>query len=219
MTTSAITPTDNISAAKSSGTSTKAYDPAAAQDSFMQLLVAQLTNQDPMNPMDNAQMTSQIAQINTVTGIQELNGTVAAISQQMGAWQSMQGTALVGRDVMVAGSTLTRLDDTGRGAFEMPRSATNVQVQVMSAAGNVIDTVNLGNKPAGQHRFEVDLTGKQNLGSLRFNVTATDAAGKTVATTPLMLDRVDSVTQKDGVLSLNLASKGAVGYGDVKAFY
>jgi flagellar basal-body rod modification protein FlgD len=219
MTTSAITPTDSIRTAGPDGKATKAYDPAAAQDSFMQLLVAQLTNQDPMNPMDNAEMTSQIAQINTVTGIQELNGTVAAISQQMSAWQSMQGTSLVGRDVMVSGNTLAQVDGTGRGAFDMPRSATNVQVQVMSAAGSVIDTVNLGNKAAGQHRFEVDLSGKQNLGSLRFNVTATDAAGQTVATTPLMLDRVDSVSQKDGALSLNLARKGTVGYGDVKAFY
>ena len=52
---------------------TTANDSAAAQDRFLKLLVAQLNNQDPMTPMDNAQMTSQIAQINTVTGIQQLN--------------------------------------------------------------------------------------------------------------------------------------------------
>ena len=53
-------------------------DPAAAQDRFLKLLVAQLNNQDPMNPLDNAQMTSQMAQINTVTGIQQLNQTMAS---------------------------------------------------------------------------------------------------------------------------------------------
>lgn len=59
----------------STNTKANANDPAAAQDRFLKLLVAQLNNQDPMNPLDNAQMTSQIAQINTVTGIQQLNQT------------------------------------------------------------------------------------------------------------------------------------------------
>ncbi len=49
------------------------------QDRFMSLLVAQIRNQDPLNPMDNAQMTSQIAQINTVAGIERLNKTVGDI--------------------------------------------------------------------------------------------------------------------------------------------
>ena len=62
--------TNVTSATDSSGTKANAAtDPAAAQDRFLKLLVAQLNNQDPMNPLDNAQMTSQIAQINTVTGI------------------------------------------------------------------------------------------------------------------------------------------------------
>ena len=77
----------------------------AAQDRFLKLLVAQLNNQDPMNPLDNAQMTSQIAQINTVTGIQQLNQTMESMSAQFNSLQVMQGTALIGRNVMTEGST------------------------------------------------------------------------------------------------------------------
>ena len=74
-----ITSATAAASATTSTSTTKAdaaTDPAAAQDRFLKLLVAQLNNQDPMNPLDNAQMTSQIAQINTVTGIQQLNETV-----------------------------------------------------------------------------------------------------------------------------------------------
>ncbi len=70
-----------------------------AQDRFLKLLVAQLNNQDPMNPMDNAQMTSQMAQINTVTGIQQVNETLKSLGAQFTAMQVLQGSSMVGHDV------------------------------------------------------------------------------------------------------------------------
>ena len=75
-----------------------------SQDRFLKLLVAQLNNQDPMNPMDNAQMTSQMAQINTVSGIQELNATMKSMATQ---FQScvMQGASMIGHDVLLKSNT------------------------------------------------------------------------------------------------------------------
>ncbi len=88
-------------------TSTAASDANASQDRFLKLLVAQLNNQDPMNPMDNAQMTSQMAQINTVTGIQQVNETLKSMATQFSSLQVMQGTSMVGRDVLIQGNTLS----------------------------------------------------------------------------------------------------------------
>ncbi|MDU7587295.1 MAG: flagellar hook capping FlgD N-terminal domain-containing protein, partial [Acidovorax sp.] len=110
-------------------------DPAAMQDRFLKLLVAQLTNQDPMNPLDNAQMTSQMAQINTVTGIQQLNQTMASMAAQFNSLQVMQGTALVGRSVLTEGSTVTIDDKTGKGGFELASAATSVKVEIVNANG------------------------------------------------------------------------------------
>ncbi|MEZ5703718.1 MAG: flagellar hook capping FlgD N-terminal domain-containing protein, partial [Burkholderiaceae bacterium] len=87
-------------------TSNNATDPEASQDRFLKLLVAQINNQDPLNPMDNAQMTTQMAQINTVSGIQELNATLKGMAAQMTAAQSLQGASLIGRDVLMDGDTL-----------------------------------------------------------------------------------------------------------------
>jgi flagellar basal-body rod modification protein FlgD len=75
------------STSTSASSSSSSSDMNAAQDRFLKLLVAQLNNQDPMNPMDNAQMTSQMAQINTVTGIQQVNDTLKSMAEQFTAMQ------------------------------------------------------------------------------------------------------------------------------------
>ena len=79
---------------------------AGSQDRFLKLLVTQLKYQDPLSPMDNAQLTSQIAQINTVTGIATLNTSVQTLSTQFLQMQSLQGATLLGKDVIVAGNRL-----------------------------------------------------------------------------------------------------------------
>jgi len=66
---------------------------ADVQDRFMTLLVTQMKNQDPLNPMDNAQVTSQMAQLATVTGIDKLNDTMAALISSVQVGQSYQPPA------------------------------------------------------------------------------------------------------------------------------
>src|SRR3954467_11497534 len=107
----AATGTGNTGAAGgAAGTSSASSTAQAAQDAadrFLKLLVAQMQNQDPLNPMDNAQVTSQMAQINTATGIDKLNATAQGLSAQFIQLQAMQGASLVGRDVIVAGNKLS----------------------------------------------------------------------------------------------------------------
>ena len=87
--------TSNRSGTTTAGTSTSGTSDAGSADRFLKLLVAQMQNQDPLNPMDNAQVTSQMAQINTVNGIEKLNTTVQGLSGQFMQMQAMQGAALV----------------------------------------------------------------------------------------------------------------------------
>ena len=106
---------------------------AARQDRFLKLLVAQLNSQDPMNPMDNAQMTSQIAQLNTVTGIEDLNKTVGSVLSQMSSMQALQGATMVGHDVLVPGSKLSVADGVATGVFDLAVPADNVTVEIRTA--------------------------------------------------------------------------------------
>ena len=194
-----------------------ATDPAAAQDRFLKLLVAQLNNQDPMNPLDNAQMTSQIAQINTVTGIQQLNQTMASMATQFNSLQVMQGTTLIGRNVMTEGSTLAVADKVGKGGFELASPATSVKVDVLNASGQVIETVDLGAKAVGRHTFEWDASGYTgSTEGLQFRITAANGSTK-IASTSLALSKVTAAGAEDGQLKLTLANGKTISYSDIKA--
>ncbi|MBU1357354.1 MAG: flagellar hook assembly protein FlgD [Gammaproteobacteria bacterium] len=209
----------NITSSSDAG-SVSASSSTEAQDRFLKLLVAQLSNQDPMNPMDNAQMTSQIAQINTVTGIQQLNDTMKSMASQMSAMQVLQAGNLVGHNVLAEGNKLTFAADgqTAVGAIELAGAAKNVQVQVTTPGGQVIDTVQLGPLAAGQHGFTLDAAAYPSDMQLQFKVTATDAKGDAVTTTSLMRDQVVAVGNgTDGTLSLTLLNAGATPYASVRA--
>lgn len=186
-----------------------------AQDRFLKLLVAQLNNQDPMNPMDNAEMTSQIAQINTVTGIQQLNTTVKSMAEQFGAMQMLQSSSLVGREVLTEGNAMTRVDNSASGVFELADAATSVKVEVVTPGGVVLDTLQLGALGSGSHGFSWDASQYTN-SDLRFKVTATNN-GDAVGSTTYMRDKVLLVGMEGGALSLELQANGPVAYNKIKA--
>ena len=185
-------------ASASSGTTV-----AATQANFLKLLVAQLNNQDPMNPMDNAQMTTQMAQLNMVSGIDKLNATVQTMADQFSSLQAMQGASLVGQTVLVNGSSLPLTAGAGNGAFTLANNADAVSVQVLNAGGQVIDTIKLGAQTAGQHPFTWNTTDYAKQTDLTFNVVAT-AAGQSVAATPLMQSKVVSANPTGTGLTLSL---------------
>ena len=115
---SALNSSQTVSTLAPAGNATTAASDAnASQDRFLKLLVAQLNNQDPMNPMDNAQMTSQMAQINTVTGIQQVNETLKSMATQFSGMQVLQGANMVGHDVMVESNTLSRVAGVASGCL------------------------------------------------------------------------------------------------------
>ncbi len=205
-----LSPIDAASRAGTAGTTASRQD-ADAQDRFLKLLVAQMKNQDPLNPLDNAQVTSQMAQIQTVSGIERLNTTVESL-------QALQGASLVGRDVVVEGNVLSANDEgLMQGGFDLASPADGVQVEVLSRAGVVIDTIDLGAQGGGRHGFEwVPAAGVDATLGERFRVVANSGA-TAVAATPLMRDRVDAVSAGD-TLTLELRHAGSVPYAAVKAF-
>ncbi len=214
--TSATTASTATTATPSSGTATTAADTTASQDRFLKLLVAQLNNQDPMNPMDNAQMTSQMAQINTVTGIQQVNETLKGMATQFTSLQVLQGSSMVGHDVLLAGNTLTRSAGVASGAVDLAGNADAVKVDILSPAGQVLDTLNFGSLGAGRHSFDWDASSYVGTGEPSFRVTAT-LGGQPVATTSLARDTVVSVGSESGVMTVQLQGRGAVPYDSVKA--
>jgi flagellar basal-body rod modification protein FlgD len=197
-------------------TSTSSTADAGSQDRFLKLLVTQLQNQDPLSPMDNAELTSQIAQINTVSGIATLNTSVQGLSSQFLQMQTLQGASLVGKDVIVPGNKLDIADGVAQGGFEITSAADAVKVEVLSPAGKVLDTMNLGAQSSGVHSFDWAANTYTNTDNLTFRVTATSGA-TTLTSTALMRDKVDAVSTSGDALTLELDRSGTVAYSAVKA--
>ena len=214
-----INTTSNINSATGLSTATSGAGQTSAQeqsDRFLKLLVAQLNNQDPMNPMDNAQMTSQMAQINTVSGIQQLNETMKSMSSQFTAMQVLQGASMVGREVLTEGNTLSVKNGVGKGSLDLGGKADNITVQVMSPSGQALGALNLGAMAAGRHNFEWDASSYSGADSPTFTVTAT-LGGKPVTATPLARSAIESVSTTNAALSLTLKTGATVAYDAIKA--
>lgn len=194
----------------------KKADPGS-EDRFLKLLVAQMQNQDPLNPLDNAQVTSQMAQINTVSGVEKLNKTVTGLTAQFLQMQTLQGAALVGRDVTVAGNRMNIGSDVGQGAFQLASDASASKVEVLRPDGTVMDTLQLGPQKAGRVNFEWAAKGADAQSDIRFRVVATNNAAPVVAT-PYMRDKVVAVNMGADTLNLELQRSGSLPYSQVKSF-
>jgi flagellar basal-body rod modification protein FlgD len=192
-------------------------DPQAMQDRFLKLLVAQINNQDPLNPMDNAQMTTQMAQINTVSGIQELNATLRGMAEQLASSQAMQATSLIGREALVEGDTLSFDGTTGKGAFTLDGPASQVLVDVVGKNGAVLDTFSLGSRPAGQGGFEWDAGAIDPASVARFAVRATEGA-EAVTATALQRVKVASVGLSNGAMSVQLQNGRSVTHDQIRGY-
>lgn len=205
---------DTVGAAiNTHGVSTNAAnDPQAMQDRFLKLLVAQLNNQDPMNPMDNAQMTTQMAQINTVTGIQQLNLSMQGMTEQFSTMQQLQGISMIGRSVLTEGNRMGWSEGSGKGFFDLAEAATDVRVDVVTPGGVLVDSVELGALDKGRQSFAWNAAGYQGDASeLRFNVRAS-VGDKAVASRPLAQAQVLATGSNAGALTLTLDNGDVVNY-------
>ncbi len=205
-----------LSSATTTTAATKKSDPGS-EDRFLKLLVAQMQNQDPLNPLDNAQVTSQMAQINTVSGVEKLNKTVTGLTAQFLQMQTLQGAALVGRDVTVAGNRMNIESDVGQGAFELASDASASRVEVLRPDGTVLDTLQLGPQKAGRVNFEWAAKGADAQSDIRFRVVASNNTAP-VATTAFMRDKVVAVNMGGDTLNLELQRSGSLPYSQVKSF-
>ncbi len=183
---------------------TAASSTSAADDlgtNFMTLLVTQLQNQDPLNPMENTELTSQLAQINTVDGIENLNQTLLDINTQLDAGQQLQASMLIGRGVMVPGDQVLvgKEGVTTPFGIELENPAADVRVSVVSEAGEVVRTFSLGAQDAGSDTLVWDgLLENGDLapeGAYRVMVEALDANGTAMPVTPLAYAVVNGVSK------------------------
>jgi flagellar basal-body rod modification protein FlgD len=190
-----------------------------AQNRFLTLLTTQLKNQDPLNPLDNAQVTSQLAQISTVDGIERLNATLQKMLSGTNDAQAMQAASLVGRGVLVPGAALLLVKGGAMGGVELSGPADEVSVAIKSASGQVLRTLDLGALSAGIHGFTWDGTTDNGTPAVDGNYSVSIVAkrgGQPVTASALALGGVSSITRTGQGMTVNVGSLGSFGLADIK---
>lgn len=199
---------DTMNGASSSSSSTTATKTGAQsasdlQNTFLTLLVTQLKNQDPTNPADSSQMTSQLAQINTVTGIGQLNTSLSSLATQLSAGQQTQAALLIGSNVLAAGNSVT----VSKGAsssfgVQLANDVSDLQIVVKNSSGQIVNTLDLGAQGAGVVPVTgwtpVDSKGA-TLADGSYTITAQGTInGQQATATTLSASQVQSVVQMSG---------------------
>ena len=200
----------------SSTTTNSAQD---MQDRFLKLLTTQLKNQDPLNPMDNAQMTSQLAQMSTVSGIEKLNSTLNSMVESLANSQAMQSSGMIGKAVLVPGSNLTLSSGVAYAGANLSSAADQVKITILDSAGKVIQTQNLGAREAGSFTFAWDGTTdagtKAADGAYKFKVEATQG-NNSVTVGALQVGTVSALVRSASGFLLDLGALGTVDFKDVQ---
>ena len=222
-TTSATGSTTSSAIQKLTQTSTTATTSTEdLENRFLTLLVTQMKNQDPLNPMQNAELTSQLAQINTVKGVETLNQTLEKLLTSYSDTLSMQSAALVGKNVLSAGNKLTLTSDGAVGGISLSEAASRVTVTISDSSGKAVNTLELGAQKAGVADFYwdgKDLNGNAlSAGNYTFTVSAKQGTAA-VTSSALQFGTVSALVRTQDGFQLDVSGNGLVDFDAVQQIY
>jgi flagellar basal-body rod modification protein FlgD len=203
------------------------------QTAFLELMITQMENQDPLSPQENSDFIAQLAQFSSVEGLERLNSNFDSFTSSFISNQALQASSLVGRSVSVPSSE-AELVEGGivGGTIELPASTTDMSMNIYNEQGSLVEEIPMGAQSAGNVVFRWDgnrmeINGELNSwesdtpissGDYRFEVIATQNGEPEQLETALTAN-VNSVTSDaSGQLVLNLSGIGAVSINDVKQF-
>lgn len=223
-TSASTTSASTTSASTTSGSVSTNSSASDLLDNFMTLLVAQMQNQDPTSPMDNSQLTSQLAQFNTAAGVEQLNSTMNSMGVLVSGMQQMNSADWVGRDIMIEGDPVVSTADGGnqKMGINLGSDADEVTVTLTDSAGNAY-TAKLKDVKAGVHQYSLDELEDFQPGDPRdqadtkFTVSfsATNESGDTPEIVALKPAKVQSVAFTASGAELQLGIDGSASLSDV----
>jgi flagellar basal-body rod modification protein FlgD len=207
--TSAATPT--TSAAASVGAATGGSASLATEQTFLQLLVAQLANQDPLQPTQGTDFVTQLAQFAQVEQSENQTTALQGMSSQLTGLSNNDTTQLVGKTVTIQGNTVTYDGSVATPSnVTLASNASSVTATISDSNGNVVRTLHLGGESAGAVNVPWDghEDGGANApaGTYTVNVTASDSSGNAVGVTQSVTGVVQNVSFAQGYAELTLTS-------------
>lgn len=191
--------TSNTAAATAAASATSQI---VGKDDFLQLLVAQLENQDPLNPMDGTEFTAQLAQFSSLEHLQNINAHLTDLNTAQATLYNGQAVSLIGRTVLYEGDHFALSEGAMSDIqFRLDTSAQTVWAKIYDTAGNYVATVEMANVAAGDHlvpwdgRDAMDLPAADGVYSVE--VLALSSSGESLTPTTFTAGPVSAVTYRD----------------------
>lgn len=178
------------------------------KDDFLNLMVTQLKNQDPLNPMDNSQFIAQTTQMSSLEQLINIAKTLESQSINDKQSQFFNGASFIGKNVKYHGSNIILKNGQSDIQFNLSNDASKVTVSILDSSGKVVANAQLGDQSAGVHTIPWDGTGldgkKVPDGSYTFQVKAFDAKGNEIATSSTSSGKVTGLGYVNGNLVFNV---------------
>ena len=178
------------------------------QEDFLKLFTTQMRYQNPLEPLDNFQMATQLAQFNTVDSLTRMNETLTQLMAAQNSMSNVQAAGLIGKKVMAQGNRLAiQQGAVSEGMYQLTRPA-NVVIQILNSQGSVVRQIDAG--PRDTSRQTIGWNGKNQAGGARpdglytFRVIAVDSQGQLVPVTTYRIGTVEGVSLESGAVTLQV---------------
>lgn len=204
-----------------STTAPKLQDKALGKSAFLELMITQIRNQDPLDPAKNEDFVAQLAQFSSLEGIQNMNQSMESMATAFRTSMTLDSAAMVGRSVLVPTDTvLMGQDQLGFvGSIDHPEASGKLLVDITNAAGGAVRTIDLGAREAGTVRFGWDgknISGQEMPPGIYKVQAYSNSGGTTKPFTVEMPDRVVSVSIKPEGTVANLASGDSIPVSQIR---
>jgi flagellar basal-body rod modification protein FlgD len=185
------------------GTTANSTETVMGKDDFLTLLVAQLRNQDPLNPAESTEFTAQLAQFSSLEQLQNINDALAGFEVYQSTSNNIQASSFIGQTVTAAGDTVSVTNGSADPiSIELDGDCHTVYIQIYDAYGEYVTDIEAGSLIAGMHSIAWDGTDQYGTavgdGRYRFSVMAVDADGNSVSTTSYITGEVTGVDYQSG---------------------
>ncbi|MCP4622933.1 MAG: hypothetical protein GY850_05320 [bacterium] len=189
------------------------------QDDFLTMLMAQIQYQDPLDPMENSEFTAQLAQINTVEQLRDVNKNLSYEQLYLASINNAQSLDFIGKEVLANGSSVNfNGEDPVSVNYSLDGEASKVLINIYDANGTVISSYERYDQEEGDYSIPwdgLDLNGNTLAeGSYRFGVTATDLDGEEVDVNTMFSGIVDGISFEEGVSYVEVGGQ-QIAIGDI----
>jgi len=193
--------------------STQTNKSVLGKDDFLKMLIAQLKNQDPLNPLDGTNFAAQLAQFSSLEQLQNMNTHLTALTSSLSSTSNSQMVGLIGNAVVANGNSVTVSGATTQLAYNLSQSVSQGTIRINDSQGNLVQTLSFGSQQAGSNKMNWN-TSSVKPGTYTFTVSAVDSKGNPVTASTMTTGLVTGVTFQNGVPYLSVNGQN-VAFGDI----